>query len=283
MSAAPNTSIDAYFDLVGQPAPGGPSLAGLARLQLGHIMAIPFENLNPLAGLTVPLDIPALLDKFTHRRGGYCFEHNLLYRHALDTLGYRTTPLLARVRVNAAPGVVTPRTHMLLLVEVEGERWLSDTGFGKATPTAPLRLVPGEAQSTPHGVYRLVPEGDAGDSFLLETDAGDGWAPLYAFESRPAYPVDFEMSNWYVSTHPASHFTRDLIAVRTVANGRHVLHNARYSFYAVDGTATRKELATPAALVHLLENTFGLAAGSVPGLGAKLSEIVSPRGEGFER
>lgn len=271
MTASINASIDSYFDLVGQPAPGGPSLAGLARLQLGHIMAIPFENLNPLAGLKVPLDIPALLDKFTHRRGGYCFEHNLLYRHALDTLGYRTTPLLARVRVNAAPGTVTPRTHMLLLVEVDGEQWLSDTGFGKATPTAPLRLVPGLAQSTPHGTYRLVPEDEG---YLLETDTGDGWASLYAFELRPAYPVDFEMSNWYVSTHPVSHFTRDLIAVRTVANGRHVLHNGRYSFYAADGTATREELATPAALLHLLENTFGLAAEAVPGIAEKLEGIL---------
>jgi N-hydroxyarylamine O-acetyltransferase len=268
---AARAALAPYFDLAGQPDAGEPSLAGLARLQLGHIMAFPFENLDPLGGLRVPLDMPSLLDKFTHRRGGYCFEHNLLYRHALEALGYRATPLLARVRVNVAPDVVTPRTHMLLLVEMDGERMLSDTGFGKATPTAPLRIAGGVAQQTPHGVYRLVPS-DGG--YLLETETADGWAPLYAFELRPAYPVDVEMSNWFVSTHPASHFTRDLIAVRTVANGRHVLHNARYSFYGADGTATREELATPSGLLHLLENTFGLAAGAVPGLEAKLAAIV---------
>ncbi|WP_338764188.1 arylamine N-acetyltransferase [Massilia sp. METH4] len=272
--AAP-AALAPYFDLIGQPGTAKPSLAALARLQLGHILAIPFENLNPLAGLRVPLDTAALLDKFTHRRGGYCFEHNLLYRHALETLGYRTTPLLARVRVNVAPGTVTPRTHMLLLVDVDGERVLTDTGFGKATPTAPLRLIAGVPQQTPHGVYRLTQEGD---EYQLETETGEGWAPLYAFEPRPAYQVDFEMSNWFVSTHPASHFTRDLIAVRTVANGRHVLHNGRYSFYGTDGTGTREEITTVAALVHLLENTFGLAASEVAGLEAKLGRIVGTSG-----
>jgi len=30
------------------------------------------------------------------RRGGYCYEHNLLFRAVLDTLGFETTGLAAR-------------------------------------------------------------------------------------------------------------------------------------------------------------------------------------------
>lgn len=267
----PTETLAPYFDLIGVAPGAAPSFDALARLQRGHIEAIPFENLHPLAGLPVPLDIPALLGKFTRRRGGYCFEHNLLYRHALETLGYTTTPLLARVRVNAAPGTVTPRTHMLLLVDINGERFISDTGFGKATPTAPLRLVPGPAQATPHGMYRIT---GSGDTYTLENDTDGGWAPLYAFELQPAYPVDVEMSNWYVSTSPASHFTRDLMAVRTVAGGRHVLHNARYTFYGTGAPAVRRELASGEAIVDELETTFGLAAGQVPGLAERLDDIA---------
>ncbi|HEX8606973.1 MAG TPA: arylamine N-acetyltransferase [Pseudoduganella sp.] len=264
-------ALSSYFDLIGVAPGAAPSPDGLARLQRGHIEAIPFENLTPLAGLPVPLDLSALLAKFTQRRGGYCFEHNLLYRHALETLGYDTTPLLARVRINAAPGVVTPRTHMLLLADIDGERFISDTGFGKATPTAPLRLAPGLAQATPHGMYRITEDGDG---YTLESETDGGWAPLYAFDLRPAYPVDIEMSNWYVSTHPASHFTRDLIAVRTVDGGRHVLHNARYAFHGIGAPVTRRELASGDAIAHELETTFGLAAGRVAGLAARLNEIA---------
>lgn len=270
-ASTPADALAPYFDLVGQPGAGAPSLAMLARLQRGHIEAIPFENLTPLAGLPVPLDIPSLLDKFTRRRGGYCFEHNTLYQHALAALGFRATPVLARVRMSAAPDAVTPRTHMLLLVDVDGERVLSDTGFGKMTPTAPLRLVPDVVQQTPHGRYRLA---HLGDAWRLEAEVDDAWLHLYVFEPRPAYPVDFAMSNWYVSTNPASHFTRDLVAVRTVHDGRHVLHNARYAFHGSGAPAGRRALASGDDIAHMLETTFGLAAGQVPGLVARLDDIA---------
>nr|WP_308700789.1 arylamine N-acetyltransferase [Pseudoduganella umbonata] len=256
-------------------APGAaPSLDTLAQLQRGHIQAIPFENLNPLAGLAVPLEIPALVEKFTTRRGGYCFEHNTLYRHALAALGFHATPLLARVRMTAPPDAVTPRTHMLLLVEIDGERFISDTGFGKMTPTAPLRLVDGVVQQTPHGRYRLASLGTAGGEWRLEAETDGDWLHLYVFDLRPAYPVDVEMSNWYVSTHPVSHFTRDLIAVRTVDEGRHVLHNTRYSFQPAGLPAVRRELASGSEIAGVLEDTFGLAAAGVPGLAAKLDGIT---------
>jgi N-hydroxyarylamine O-acetyltransferase len=173
--------------------------------------------------------------------------------------------------MTAPPDVVTPRTHMLLLVDVEGERVMSDTGFGKMTPTAPLRLVPDLVQDTPHGRYRLV---RLGDEWRLEAHSDGEWLHLYVFDSRPAYPVDFEMSNWYVSTCPVSHFTRDLMAVRTTDDGRHVLHNARYSYYGPDTAPIRRELASGAEIAQVLETTFGLAAGQVPGLAGKLDAIA---------
>ncbi|QGZ38618.1 N-hydroxyarylamine O-acetyltransferase [Pseudoduganella flava] len=273
-----------YFDVTGCRPDGAPSADALARLQLAHMLAFPFENLNPLSGNRVLLDLPALVDKFTARRGGYCFEQNLLYRQALQSLGFRTTPLLARVRANVPEDVVTPRTHMLLLVDVDGERLISDTGFGKMTPTAPLRLVPDVVQQTPHGRYRLVQVGDMGapaqwgapsGEYRLEAEIDGTWAALYQFDLRPHWQPDFEMSNWYVSTHPASHFTRDLIAVRTVATGRHVLHNTRYSLYGPDTIFERRELTSGPELMQLLESTFDLAAERVPGLAAKLDAIAA--------
>ena len=36
----------------------------------------------------------------TRGRGGYCFEHNLLFKAALESLGgMEVTPMLARVRL----------------------------------------------------------------------------------------------------------------------------------------------------------------------------------------
>ncbi|MFP3336047.1 arylamine N-acetyltransferase, partial [Pseudomonas sp. SIMBA_064] len=76
--------------------------------------AIPFENLNPLTGARVALDLPAIVDKVIgHRRGGYCFELNKLFYTALTHIGFRVTPLIARVRWMRPPDVVTAQTHML--------------------------------------------------------------------------------------------------------------------------------------------------------------------------
>ncbi len=75
--------LDAYLYRIG--APRDPTLAELHR---AHVTAIPFENLDPQAGIPVALEPEALQRKIVdERRGGYCFEHNLLFTLALRELG----------------------------------------------------------------------------------------------------------------------------------------------------------------------------------------------------
>ncbi|WP_251276892.1 arylamine N-acetyltransferase, partial [Enterobacter hormaechei] len=80
------------------------------------------------------------------RRGGYCFEQNGLLERALREIGFPVRSLLGRV-VLANPPHMPPRTHRLLLVEVEGERWIADVGFGGQTLTAPIKLLADIEQS----------------------------------------------------------------------------------------------------------------------------------------
>ena len=68
------------------------------------------------------------------RRGGYCFEQNLLLKAALEALGTEAEAFLARVRVGGRPaGAARPRTHLLLRVHADGGRWHADVGFGHGT------------------------------------------------------------------------------------------------------------------------------------------------------
>ena len=94
------------------------------------------------------------------RRGGYCFEHNLLFRGVLDALGFRTRSLGARVVWGRTDAEMPARTHMLLLVDLEGRTYLADVGFGGVTLTAPLVLETGREQATPHEPFRLDSIGD---------------------------------------------------------------------------------------------------------------------------
>lgn len=61
-------------------------------------------------------------------------------QRALSEIGFSVRSLLGRV-VLANPPQMPPRTHRLLLVEVEGGRWIADVGFG-ASLTAPVTARP---------------------------------------------------------------------------------------------------------------------------------------------
>ncbi len=89
----------------------------------------------------IHLDDGCLVDKLvTARRGGYCFEQNGLFERVLREVGFTVRSVLGRV-VLANPSQMPPRTHRLLLVELNGERWIADVGFGGQTLTAPIRLI----------------------------------------------------------------------------------------------------------------------------------------------
>src|SRR5262245_29294384 len=121
MNALSAVALDQYFERIGYTGDREPSLETLQQLHVRHTQRIPFENLDSFLGRPVHLDLPSLVLKLIHeRRGGYCFEHNLLFGHVLRALGFRVTDLAARVLWNRPQGAVTPRGHMLLLVEVEG-------------------------------------------------------------------------------------------------------------------------------------------------------------------
>lgn len=90
--------LDAYFKRIGYEGVRQPTLDTLMAIQLRHTETIAFENLNSLMGWPVRLDAESLQQKLVRDgRGGYCFEHNLLLKHALDALGFRVTGLAARV------------------------------------------------------------------------------------------------------------------------------------------------------------------------------------------
>ena len=112
--------LDKYLARIGFNGPIGPDLATLSTIHAAHVDAIPFEGFDPLLRRPVNLDIGSIQEKLVDsRRGGYCFEQNLLFKSALDAIGFRVTGLAARVRWTSPPdSPLGPRTHMLLKVDL---------------------------------------------------------------------------------------------------------------------------------------------------------------------
>jgi len=248
--------LAAYFERIGYDGPKTARLETLCEIHRLHPHAIAFENLNPLLRWPVPLDARSLQQKLvTQRRGGYCYEHNLLMKHALESIGFKVVGLAARVLWNQPEDAIRPRTHMLLQVDIEDAIWIADVGFGGLTLTAPLMLEPGQEQQTPHESFRIV---EAGDHFRLQADIGGDWRSLYRFDMQPNYEVDYAVSSHFLSTHPSSHFLSSVIAARASPDRRYALRNVRLSTHHLGGRTEQREIATAAELADVLEDQLGI-------------------------
>jgi N-hydroxyarylamine O-acetyltransferase len=265
MNRPATLDLEAYLSRIGYRGDLEPTLPVLTALHLAHGTHIPFENLDVLLGRPICLDLPSLQAKLVQgRRGGYCFEQNTLFATVLERLGFAVTRLAARVRFGVQR--VLPRTHMLLMVEVAGAPYLADVGFGRAGLLGPVPLAAGLTTRQFAWSYRLVREPGG---WLLQWQQQDTWFDLYAFTLEPAYPIDFEMANHYVSTHPASRFVQTLTVMKPTPTARYGLINRDFMMDRGDKVEMRK-ITDDAEVLPLLAEVFGLefAAGTkfrIPG------------------
>jgi N-hydroxyarylamine O-acetyltransferase len=266
--------LDAYFQRIGYAGERSPTLATLQAIHLRHATIIPFENLTPLLHQPVRLDLAALQHKLVQSgRGGYCFEQNLLLLAVLRALGFQVTGLAARVRWNVPDEVVTARGHMLLRVELDGQIYLADVGFGGLTLTAPLVLEPDRVQSTPHEPFRII---TAGDGYLMQAQLGQEWRSLYRFDLQQQFLPDYEVSNWYLSNHPGSHFVTGLMAARPDRDCRYALRNNQFTIHHLHGDSERRVLTTFAEMRAVLEDAFHITLPATSELDPALQRLIEP-------
>ncbi|HKX41862.1 MAG TPA: arylamine N-acetyltransferase [Burkholderiaceae bacterium] len=224
--------LEAYLRRIAYDGPLKADRETLSRLIQHHAAAIAFENIDVLANRVPALDLPSLQRKLVHgRRGGYCFEHNGLFLACLRQIGFDARGLEGRVRAGVPTGTITGRTHMALQVSLHGEPYLADVGFGGFAPLAALAMGPARPeQRCPDGaVYRFA-ETDTGN-LALQIQTSAGWDDCYhlVVVSTPQ-PIDYEIGNWYVATHPKAMLGHNLLVSRAVDGGRLTLFNHELTF-----------------------------------------------------
>jgi N-hydroxyarylamine O-acetyltransferase len=160
---------------------------------------------------------------------------------------------------------------MLLQVDIDGEKYIADVGFGGLTLTAPLSLTPDIEQSTPHELFRLL---TTDHTYILQAYIGQEWKSLYRFDLQEQQQPDYEVSNWYVSTHPNSLFVTTLIAARPDTECRYALRNNELTTHYLDGTTERRVLSTVTELRAALEDVFRLQMPAIANLDSTLQQLV---------
>jgi N-hydroxyarylamine O-acetyltransferase len=230
-----------------------------------------------LLGEPVRLDEKSLIDKLIHRRrGGYCFEQNNLFRLVLETIGFELTPIAARVVWNSDKNYINPRTHMAMIVDLAGERFLCDVGFGGVTLTTPLAFESGTVQNTPHERFRIL---RTDELFTLEVQVETGWRATYQFDLQPQLAIDYEAMNYYVGTHPGSHFRYHLMAARPFAGGRFSLGGNQFTRFEKGIVTEKRLIQSGKALEALLKQDFQLTLPDHPNLRPLLERIAGASSE----
>jgi N-hydroxyarylamine O-acetyltransferase len=253
--------LDAYCRPIGYAGERAPTVAVLRAIHALHPQAISFENLSPLLKEPVLLDAPSLERKMVRGGRGY----------ALQALGFGVRWLLALVRWGVPPGVVLPRTHMMLAVETGGQSYIADVCFGGNALTGPLLLSSRDGQTTPHEPCRLV---DVDDRFVVQARIRGIWTALYAFDLAEQLLPDLQTSNWFTSTHPRSRFLNELVVSRVEPGGRYALRNNELAVHDRDGGTARDVLPDVAALRRTLTDVFRLPLPAADGLDAMLARFA---------
>lgn len=246
-------ALDAYFERIDYRGERAPTAETLRALHRAHVLHIPFENLDVILGRGISLDLDDLQKKIVAaRRGGYCFEQNALFAAALEALDFQVTRLAARVRLGSQQ--VRPRTHMSLLVEADGERWLADVGFGA---WGLMEAIPLVADREVHqGPWRFHLRREGEEWILVAPQCPTG-ADQFAFTLEPQLPVDHELPNHYCATHRQSSFVRTLTVQRPTEDRRHILRGNEWTTASATETRTEK-IESEEALHTLLRERFDL-------------------------
>jgi N-hydroxyarylamine O-acetyltransferase len=244
--------LAAYLARVGQPG-GPPDGATLTRLHRAHVAAIGFENLDVVLGRGVAVDLAEVQDKLVGRhRGGYCYEHGVLFAAALSELGFGVDRLLARIGHDLQRP--RARTHMTLRVTGSDGQWLADVGFGTGLLEPLAWSAAGEPAHQGGWTYRLVDD----DGWQLQEHTPNGWTPLYSIVHEPVHATDLVMANHFTSTHLGSPFVGRIVVVREDEHERTRLLGRELGITRPDGSTSLRTVDHDEVPV-LLREQFGIA------------------------
>jgi N-hydroxyarylamine O-acetyltransferase len=245
--------LDDYLGRLGLARPLPPTLETLRRLHVAHLGAFTFDNLEIQRRGEIRVDAESVERKFLGGlAGGYCFEHNTLFGAVLRELGFPVTMHLGRV----GPPDRRSLNHMFLLVDLDGEKWIADVGFGAEGPLEPLPLRDGMQAEQASITYTLHRDAH---HWQLSMRCGDWSEPMYEFTDAPHTAGDIEIANYYTATHPASVFRHTLTIQRTTPDERIILRTRMVTRYR-DGARTDTPI-EPAQIRQLARELFGIDVG----------------------
>lgn len=211
-------------------------LATLTELQRRHLGSIPWGNsaLHYSQHRSISVHPTAVFEKLVVRRlDGYCMENTNLFYIVLRSLGYCVYPTGGRVSHAVAGGNQTPGSelymglgHMILIVIIDGQKYMVDVGFGNFGPTRPLPLkeddtvavcmAPAEMRVAKDTPLEFTDRSQKLWIYQIRHNPESNWIPQYSFSEVEFLPQDFVTLNYSTSHRPTSWFVQALVCTRAI-------------------------------------------------------------------
>lgn len=225
----------------------------LAELQRLHMQHIPFENLDVIRREPIYLNLNRIYNKIVNQnRGGYCYEVNGLFHWLLGELGFNAQ--LGAATVRRANGIwAKADTHVIILVHLENETYLTDVGFGDSN-YHPININ-GTKQTDVSGTYKVIQQTD--DLYDLTRKVSDEWIPLYRFNIKPKKLVDFHEGCVFNQVSKESSFTHYDLATLATDDGRITISGNTFTKKERGKVIEKIEL-TDDEKMDKLKNIFGI-------------------------
>lgn len=245
-------NLQGYLDRIGFEGTPQTNLDTLKRIHHQHLLHIPYEDIDVQLGSPLDFDLERIFDKFVNQhRGGWCYEMNGLMGWALEEIGFPVMRMAGGVW-RESRGDDQIGNHLVLEVEVDGQKWLADVGLGDGA-RYPIPIAQGKhMQNGLEFGLRQVEDG-----YWRFDNHEYSNASSFDFKHEPADENLLAKQCQSLQTDPESHFRNVLIAQRFTDTSIEVLLGKTYITISASGKTSR-EIADLAELHALLKNSFGL-------------------------
>ena len=231
-------------------------MKALKEAIVSHLHSYAFSSVNVWLAKALPLDITSIKTRFDRGEGGYCFEHNKLFFHQLQSQGYDVRLILARVLLNQ--NIDVPKTHRFSLVTIDNRDYLVDVGFGAYTPPEPI-IIDGSYTMSCNGYTYAIKQIDTYHKALV-IQKGEEDFILYSFNEKAIYSeADCDMAHYYSHTSSDANFVNNLVLAKYIDGKIHSLYNREYKILDSHMIKTVK---TQSELTEILCNIFGQTLGN---------------------
>ena len=210
-------NIQQYLERIKYDGNVTASLDVLSKLQVLHLMNVPFENLDIQNKIKINLD--NLFDKvITRKRGGFCYELNGMFYKLLKQIGFVVKMVSARVYNNVTKNYSPEFDHMALIVSLDKDDYLVDVGFGEFA-LCPIKIETGTETEDAGGTFRI----DRYDNkyFVVQKKNEHGeFIAEYIFTKKKRKIKEFYSRCIYHQENEESHFTQKRICTMATEWGR---------------------------------------------------------------